>query len=316
MDNAPKMMDNPPMAVCSPGNSFPARKRASGFPGQRLVVVHPPQLARASRLALLRPFHPTDVGIFHSASGHERRRPAGSSQTIFIHCIAGGGWCEVEGARHAVGPGSLLVIPARCAHAYGASTRSPWSIEWFHATGAGIPEILRRMGTNRRSPVLSLGPGVWDSGLFEEALSGLEAGFTDSHLVHAALALGHLLGRIIVRQKEGFPDRSSLAARLEKVAVFLRENHAQSPGVPAMASMAGLSPSHFAGLFLRHTGHPPVEYLIRARIGRACQLLDFTDLPIKEIAQKVGYPDPYYFSRIFKKVTASSPGAYRRTSKG
>jgi len=58
------------------------------------------------------------------------------------------------------------------------------------------------------------------------------------------------------------------------------------------------------------------NYLIRVRVGRACQLLDLTDLSVKEIAERVGYSDPYYFSRLFKKATAHSPVAYRNLPKG
>lgn len=306
MDNAPEKMDYSPVMA----------GKSSGFPGQRLVVVHPPQRDHALRLELLRSFCPTDIGFFPSAKGHERRRPFGSPQTIFIHCLEGGGWCEIAGARHAIGPRDLLVIPPRAAHAYGASVKHPWSIEWFHVAGTGVPEILRRLGTSRRAPVLSLQPGVWDSDPFNEALSTLEAGFTDSHILHAALTLGHLLGRIIIRQKGGGADPSSLTARLEKVAAFLREDPARSVSVPQMAAMAGLSLSHFAELFLKHIGHSPMDYLIRVRMGRACHLLDFTTLSVKEIAAKVGYSDPYYFSRVFKKITSSSPRAYRETHKG
>ena len=59
-----------------------------------------------------------------------------------------------------------------------------------------------------------------------------------------------------------------------------------------------------------------MDFLIRTRIGQACQLLDLTALSIKEIAAKVGYQDPYYFSRLFKKVTSCSPKTYRATHKG
>lgn len=304
------------MATREHGISVPPTKRASGFPGQRLVVVHPPQMARSSRLALLQSLFPTDIGSFRAAAGHERRRPAGSSQTIFIHCMEGNGWCELGGVRHVIRAGNLLVIPNRCPHAYGALEQNPWSIEWFHAAGTGVAEIVRRLEINRSVPVVALEPGAWNSSFFDEALSSLEAGFNESHLIHASLTLAHLLGRIIIRQKSGFADRTSLAARLEKVVVYLRENCARSLNVPAMASMAGLSPSHFAGLFLKHTGHPPMDFLIRTRIARACHLLDFTSLSVKEIAAQVGYSDPYYFSRVFKKVTASSPDAYRRIFKG
>jgi YesN/AraC family two-component response regulator len=59
-----------------------------------------------------------------------------------------------------------------------------------------------------------------------------------------------------------------------------------------------------------------MDYLIRARIEQACCLLDLTTLSIKEIAAKAGYADPYYFSRLFKKVTTCSPIAYRNIHKG
>ena len=312
------MMDNSTIKMAALSlNRRPSRKsRTSGFVGQRLVVVHPPQTAKASRLALLRPFCPTDIGVFPLADHHERRRPMGISQTIFIRCFRGSGWCDLDGVRHLVSEQSLLVIPAHCPHAYGASEKEPWSIEWFHAVGTGLPDYLKRLGVSRRSPILSLRSGAWSSSLFAEALLSLEAGFTDAYLLHAAQVLGHLLSRLIVQQKQSIQDATSVAARIEKVAAYLHENQAQLLRVDDLATIAGFSASHFASLFLKHTGHPPMDYLIRTRIERACRLLNQTALSIKEIASMVGYQDPYYFSRLFKKVTAYSPKNYRVTRRG
>ncbi|HEY0257207.1 MAG TPA: AraC family ligand binding domain-containing protein, partial [Candidatus Methylacidiphilales bacterium] len=165
-------------------NHQPGRvAQATGFPGQRLVVVHPPQIARISRLVLLRPFCPTDIGLFPAAAHHERRRAVGISQTIFIRCSRGSGWCDIDGTRRIICENDLLIIPAHCAHAYGASDQDPWSIEWFHAIGIGLPDYLRRLGVSRRAPVLALRPGVWNSALFAEALSSLETGFTEGYVL-------------------------------------------------------------------------------------------------------------------------------------
>ncbi len=293
-----------------------SQSRASGFPQQRFVVVHPPQVAKARQLALLQPFCPTDIGFFPTAVRHERRRKPGISQTIFIRCLRGTGWCDLEGTRYSVPGNTLLVIPAGCSHAYGASEDDPWSIEWFHAIGTGVPDYLRRLGLGQGAPLLELQPEAWESSLFREALSSLEEGFTESHLLYAAQALGHLLSRLILRQKRSTADVSSGPARMEKIAAYLRDHHAQSLTIPDLASMAGCSISHFASLFLKHTGHPPMDYLIRTRIEQACRLLDFTGLSIKEIAVRVGYEDPYYFSRLFKHVTTRSPKSYRDMRKG
>ncbi len=72
-----------------------------------------------------------------------------------------------------------------------------------------------------------------------------------------------------------------------------------------------LSPSYLNAYFARLVGQPPIAYLIDLRLRRACELLRGTDLPIKEIAVQVGYPDQYFFSRIFRRRQGVSPRGYR-----
>lgn len=318
MDDAPEKMDYSLIisTILTHRKSARSIRKTDGFPGQRLAVVHPPQRARASHSKILQTFCPTDIGRFCTAEGHERSRPKGVSQTIFIFCVRGTGWCGMAGVRHSIRANDLLILPAGRPHHYGAGDSDPWTIEWFHATGSGVSEYLKQLGAGRRSPVLSLRPGMWDSSLFGQALNSLEGGFADTHLLHAALSLGHLLGRIMLWQKEGQAGRFSVTDRLEKVATHLRENPTRPMSVSLMAQMAGLSRSHFSALFFQHSGLTPMDYLIRARISQACRLLDLTGLGIHEVAAKVGYADPYYFSRAFKKVAGCSPKAYRAVHKG
>jgi len=75
--------------------------------------------------------------------------------------------------------------------------------------------------------------------------------------------------------------------------------------------VVNLSASHYATLFKRLTGYPPVDYLIRLRMQRAVQLLNTTQLCVKEIAVRVGYPDQFYFSRAFKQIHDHSPSVHR-----
>lgn len=55
-----------------------------------------------------------------------------------------------------------------------------------------------------------------------------------------------------------------------------------------------------------------IDYFIQIKIQQACQLLDYSNLRINEISSRIGYEDPYYFSRIFKKVTGVSPDNYKK----
>ncbi len=73
-----------------------------------------------------------------------------------------------------------------------------------------------------------------------------------------------------------------------------------------------VSPSHFSTIFSQATGETFIEYLTRTRMAAAMELLKSTNLRSSEIAYKVGYNDPHYFSFIFKKRTGTTPSDFRR----
>ena len=81
--------------------------------------------------------------------------------------------------------------------------------------------------------------------------------------------------------------------------------------VSTLAAQANVSPSHFFALFKQATGCPPMDYFTKLRMRYARQLLESTTARVKEVAAAVGYDDPFYFSRVFKSVSAVAPVHYR-----
>ena len=79
-----------------------------------------------------------------------------------------------------------------------------------------------------------------------------------------------------------------------------------------VAAQVNLSPSHFSAVFSRETGETFKEYLTKARIEKAKELLKMTSLKAFEIAYQVGYKDPHYFSTVFKRQTGLSPSEFRQ----
>ena len=97
----------------------------------------------------------------------------------------------------------------------------------------------------------------------------------------------------------------------------MSEHVAEPLRVSMLARLAGLSPDYFAQLFKVQTGCSPREYLHLLRIHRACRLLETTSLGIKQIANQLGYQDPFHFSRKFKGFQGLSPTEYRaKTTNG
>ena len=71
---------------------------------------------------------------------------------------------------------------------------------------------------------------------------------------------------------------------------------------------------YLSALFVKNKNVKFKEYLNSLRINRALELIGDPDLSVSEISEKCGFSDPYYFSKVFKKITGLTPTEYRKNS--
>lgn len=88
------------------------------------------------------------------------------------------------------------------------------------------------------------------------------------------------------------------------------------PNYAEVAASMGMAESTFRRRFRQATGTPPHVYVLQCRVASARQMLGETDLPIKEIARRLGYRDVYFFSRQFRQLAGVPPAVYRRSRQG
>ena len=100
-------------------------------------------------------------------------------------------------------------------------------------------------------------------------------------------------------------------AAILKVQHWLQGTGATDVSLTAMAERAGLEERTFLRRFRAATGLKPTEYCQHLRVGKARELLEFTNDTIDHIAWTVGYQDPGAFRAIFKKITGLAPSEYR-----
>jgi transcriptional regulator GlxA family with amidase domain len=93
---------------------------------------------------------------------------------------------------------------------------------------------------------------------------------------------------------------------------WLAANFSVGSPVDEMIRRSGLTERTFKRRFTKATGFAPIEYIQRLRIEDAKRRLERTDAAIDEIGWRVGYEDPAFFRRLFKRTTGISPGQYRR----
>lgn len=97
---------------------------------------------------------------------------------------------------------------------------------------------------------------------------------------------------------------------------YMKNNLPQKLSLEDIAGHVGYSPSHFGQVFLKKTGQTPLNYFNQLKIQKACQLLDFSELKIKEIAEELGFYDQYHFSKVFFKQIGEPPTQYKKRNKG
>lgn len=233
-------------------------------------------------------------------------------------CVGGHGYVEVNGHRSHLTENHLLIIPRDTRHTYWAADDDPWSIYWVHFVGDDADYFVDRIPRSGQPVPIEQSAQTEAIRLFRYCLDALHDGYGLPTLIYASQSTQHILSLLLYRNQSLPIEQSSGQRRssLENVIEYMQNNLNSNLRLKDFAREAGMSASHFSERFRRQTGQSPIAYFIHLRMRLACRMLDLSGKPVKTVASEIGYRDPYYFSRIFKKSMGISPENYRDIKKG
>lgn len=99
---------------------------------------------------------------------------------------------------------------------------------------------------------------------------------------------------------------------VSEILAYIKENYQKPIRMQHLASLIGKSESQMSYLFYKHTRQRPIDFLIDYRVDMAANLLSEQGYQVNEAAEAVGYSDPLYFSRVFKRRTGYTPKQVRK----
>ena len=293
-----------------------ATKKREGFKGQRAIVIPAKILTtHCDTHPVVRQLYVTDIGYYPNALYHHRQRSHGINQHILIYCVRGNGWARIEDKKYTISPGDFILFPANSPHEYAADEQTPWTIYWMHFKGTSSLDFINMMLKRMGGHVASISFQENRLHLFEEIYTSVERGYSTDNLCYASLSLQYFLGSCCFDNNYNY-----LATHEKKDSITLCVNYLQKHidktlTLQEIAEAVNLSVSHFAAIFKKSTGFSIIEYFNHLKTQKACQYLQFTDLRVNEIADRLGIEDPYYFSRMFTKIIGMSPNKYRSRKK-
>ncbi len=287
-------------------------KKLAGFPGEIIIVLPEKIREEIQKNPLINNLYLTDIGYYPKARFHYCDRDKGIQQHILIYNLEGKGCIQIQEKEYELLPNHFFVIPANTPHAYYADATDPWSIYWIHFEGQKSHLFSRFFGKLNAITPSPIARTKERTDLFTELLVNLSMGYSRENLEYVNLCLWHLMASFIYinqfRQilKGSETDLTTIAIN------FMRENLNQQLKLSDIAAATGYSTSHFSRLFSEKTGQAPMEYFHQLQMQEACRWLDTSKLSISDIADHLGFNDPLYFSRTFKRIMGQSPAYYRK----
>jgi AraC-like DNA-binding protein len=291
-------------------------KKADGFQSEKIFVLSAYLMDEIMNHPLTRALFITDIGYFPHALNHYRERTNGCDSHILIYCVAGEG--TVTTGPHntfRITERTLVVLPADTPHSYGADELNPWSIYWFHLKGEETRQFLQSLNLTDGPIKLSTSDAEKFVSLFHQCYDILSTkSYSMPHHVHVSQTVKYLLSLIGLIPGRKEDERKQLY--IDQAIQFMQDKLEKSLTLEELVSHTQISKQHLNYLFKTSTGFSPIDYYHRMKMQRAGQLLDLTELSIKEICLSLGFKDPYYFSRMFKKLIGAPPTKYRSKLKG
>ena len=182
-------------------------------------------------------------------------------------------------------------------------------VYWVHFTGNNVKNILRSYGIADGMHVIHTGTSLEFTRIFKQMIQELHQCREDykellTLLLHQLLIHIH---RQLAKTKHDYLDHE-----MELAMQYFNENYNVEISIEDYAASRGMSVSWFIRNFKQYTSTTPMQYIVSLRITNAQMLLETTSYNVTEIGNIVGYDNPLYFSRIFKKCKGVSPSEYRK----
>lgn len=229
-------------------------------------------------------------------------------------CRRGSGIFYIGGGIHSFSAGDVSVIAPGVAHIAQSADddMSSWQfIDLAPAAllGPGYDALLTESG--RFSGILhpDSGVGLLISRLIDACRS--ESPFSRERIIWLA---GLILAELADQSAPADPALSAGVSEVSPAVVHISMHYDEQLTIEQLAALCSRSVTSFRRCFERATGKPPFEYLYEVRVKAAINLLKGSDMPISEIAGRVGYPTLSSFNRHFRRITGRTPSEMRKSA--
>lgn len=242
-------------------------------------------------------------------------RPRGRLDYQLLYIASGKGYFHFKDKDVVVTAGQMVLYRPKEVQKYEYYGIDQTEVYWVHFTGGNVKNILRAHGMTDDIQVFYVGTSLSYQNIYKQMIQELQMRRTDYEemLVHHLSELFILIHRQLIHTRNNI-RHDYLEKEIEQSIVYFNNNYNKEINIADYAAEQNLSTCWFIRTFKNVTGTTPMHYILSLRISNAQILLETSTYNITEISNIVGYDNPLYFSRLFKKQKGISPSEYRKLS--
>ena len=251
--------------------------------------------------------------------GREQCAPAYRIErnTFKFHSIefvsSGKGMLTMDGKSYPLRPGAIYCYGPRTRHVIETDPDNPMLKHFVDFSGSALVDLLKSTDFLKGRPLFVSRPFRIRS-IFENLIT---TGNTESRNRNALCAL--LLRQLILYADDTAMDPGAAFSPAWQTYLrcrqYIERNFLEIVTVADAAGACFVDQAYLSRLFKRFAEESPLQLLTRLKMGKAADLLSNRDLLVKQVAEKVGFADPYHFSRVFKRVYGIPPETFMRTAR-
>lgn len=239
-------------------------------------------------------------------------RPRGRLDFQLLYIAAGKAHFHFNGKEQIVTAGHMVLYRPKEPQKYEYYGEDQTEVYWVHFTGGNVTNILRSYSLTKDKRVFYCGSGLDYQNLFRTMINELQMCKENYEEM-----LEMYLRQIFIMLQRYFlnslkTDNTHAVEEIDKATLYFNEHYSEDINIDEYAQNNHVSVSWFIRTFKQCTGSTPMQYILSKRIYNAEILLHDSSYNITEIAEIIGYDNPLYFSRIFKKAKGISPSEYRK----
>lgn len=243
-------------------------------------------------------------------SHFETNRPKGRPDYQLLYVATGAATFYFEGHSRLLGAGSVALYRPGESQRYVYRAEDKPQVYWLHFTGRDAAQLLKHHGL-WETQCFYAGAVTQFSGLFDTIIQELQLCRPLYRNLLPSL-LEQLLLLLHRQLLEAPTPGKSVEEEIREALAHFQKNYNQPIVVSEYAKAHHMSSAWFIHEFKRYTDQPPMQYILNLRLNNARSLLTETTYTVSEIAAIVGFSDPLYFSRLFKKHFGYPPSRQQK----